>query len=374
QVPNGHGVGISGKRRKCRKRVMSKEENGETSGRGYPLDRRKRINRLKKMIILTLICAILIPIILCVILIIRVNRLEEKILMLEAARAQQEVTEREHEELLSVAQTDVDTIVRESALQTSGNSDPIQQTAIYGDEESVNNEQKDGQGESTFDAGSASENTVSDEDDGIRRVYLTFDDGPSSQTEAILAILDEYDIKATFFVVGKTDAHSVEMYQRIVEEGHTLAMHSYSHEYQDIYASPEAFREDLYRLRDYLYEITGVQCSIYRFPGGSSNKVSPTDIQELIAILEEEGITYFDWNVSSQDASPRTLSVEEIVENSTLHVEDYQNVVILMHDATNKTTTVEALPILIEELLGMEDTALLPITADTVPIQHRKPE
>ena len=354
------------------KKVMSKEENGETSVREYPPDRRKRINRLKKIIILTLICAILIPIILCVILIIRVNRLEEKILMLEAARAQQEVTEREHEELLSVAQTDVDTIVRESALQTSGNSNPTQQTAIYEDEESANNEH--GQGEPTFDAGSASENNVSDEDDGIRRVYLTFDDGPSSQTEAILAILDDYDIKATFFVVGKTDAHSVEMYQRIVEEGHTLAMHSYSHEYQDIYASPEAFREDLCRLRDYLYEITGVQCSIYRFPGGSSNKVSQTDIQELIAILEEEGITYFDWNVSSQDASPRTLSVEEIVENSTLHIKDYQNVVILMHDAANKTTTVEALPILIEELLGMEDTVLLPITEDTVPIQHRKPE
>ncbi len=81
--------------------------------------------------------------------------------------------------------------------------------------------------------------------DGVKKIYLTFDDGPSRNTNRILDILKEYDVKATFFVVGKTDEESIKAYQRIVSEGHTLAMHSFSHKYAEVYASEESFIQDL---------------------------------------------------------------------------------------------------------------------------------
>lgn len=324
---------------------MEKEEHGENYRKRSEPDRRKRINRLKKMIILTVMCTILIPIILCVILLIRVNRLEDRLRDLEATS------------------TNIIENIPEDNKQHPDSAER-ETTGTNRDTEEAENIQNPGD----------ESETQPDTEEDIRRIYLTFDDGPSSNTDKILQVLDDYNVKATFFVVGKTDEHSVEMYQKIVEEGHTLGMHSYSHEYSTIYESAEAFREDLHKLRNYLYDVTGVECTFYRFPGGSSNEVSPTDIQELIAILQSEGITYFDWNVSSQDASARLQSVDEIIENCTRQLEDHRNIVILMHDAASKTTTVEALPILIEKLQSMENTVLLPITEDTVPIQHRKPE
>lgn len=131
------------------------------------------------------------------------------------------------------------------------------------------------------------------------KVYLTFDDGPSSNTAEILDILKQYGVKATFFVIGKENEESKELYRRMVEEGHTLAMHSYSHKYGMLYESVEAFAEDFSNIQNYLFEVTGQECLFYRFPGGSSNQVSKTDMKELIAYLNGQGITYFDWNVSS---------------------------------------------------------------------------
>lgn len=110
--------------------------------------------------------------------------------------------------------------------------------------------------------------------DGERKVYLTFDDGPSGNTGEILDILAEYDVKATFFVVGKEEEKYQPLYKRIVEEGHTLAMHSYSHKYDEIYQSKESFAADLSKLQEFLYDTTGVWCRYCRFPGGSSNTVS----------------------------------------------------------------------------------------------------
>ena len=206
-------------------------------------------------------------------------------------------------------------------------------------------------------------------DSGIRRVYLTFDDGPSSNTDKILDILNEYGVKATFFVCG--NERYAEEYQRIVEEGHTLGMHSYSHKFREIYQSPEAFKEDMDTLHDYLYEVTGIDSRIVRFPGGSSNTICETDVmQELIDNLSQQGMTYFDWNVSSGDAASGYVSAEKIARNVLDNVSKYNSVIILMHDAASKNTTVEALPIIIEAILEAEDTVLLPITEDTTPIQH----
>lgn len=217
---------------------------------------------------------------------------------------------------------------------------------------------------------SDTDDAVSDADDGIRKVYLTFDDGPSSNTGEILDILAEYDVKATFFVVGKEEEKYQPLYKRIVEEGHTLAMHSYSHKYNEIYQSKESFVEDLTKLQEFLYDTTGVWCRYCRFPGGSSNAVSRVDMHELIAYLEEQDMSYFDWNVSSGDASSAYISPEAVVRNSTAGLRQFQEAIILMHDASDKDSTVEALPKLIEQIQAMEDTKIVPITDETEAIHH----
>lgn len=99
------------------------------------------------------------------------------------------------------------------------------------------------------------------------KVYLTFEDGPSTNTQQILDILKQYNVKATFFVIGKTDDLSKEMYKKIVEEGHTLGMHSYSHKYSVIYDSMSAFEQDFNQIHDYLKEVTGVELQILSFSG-----------------------------------------------------------------------------------------------------------
>lgn len=207
-----------------------------------------------------------------------------------------------------------------------------------------------------------------------RKVYLTFDDGPSSNTGRILDILAEYDVKATFFVVGKEDEKYEALYKRIVEEGHTLGMHSYSHKYDEIYQSVDSYAQDLSKLQEFLYETTGVWCRYCRFPGGSSNTVSRVDMNELIAYLDEQDITYFDWNIASGDASSSYISADTILYNCTRKLVALDECMILMHDASDKNTTVQALPRLIEQIQAMEDTIIVPITEDTEPIQHRSNE
>lgn len=214
------------------------------------------------------------------------------------------------------------------------------------------------------------EDTGTKTGEGERKVYLTFDDGPSANTGEILDILAEYDVKATFFVVGKEEERYKPLYKRIVEEGHTLAMHSYSHKYNEIYQSKESFVEDLTKLQEFLYDTTGVWCRYCRFPGGSSNTVSRVDMHELIAYLEEQDMSYFDWNVSSGDASSGYISPDTIVRNSTAKLQNFDEAIILMHDASDKDSTVEALPKLIETIQAMEDTKILPITDDTEAVHH----
>lgn len=211
-------------------------------------------------------------------------------------------------------------------------------------------------------------NGIEDSAAGIRRVYLTFDDGPSANTDRILDILAQYGVKATFFVVGKNGY--TEQYQRIVEEGHTLGMHSYSHRYGEIYASLDAYKEDLTKLHDFLYEVTGEDCKIVRFPGGSSNTISKVNMQELIHYLNQENMVYFDWNVSSGDASGENKNANQIAQNVLNQIDKYNNVVILFHDATGKSTTVDALSEIIEKILESDNTVILPISEDTVKVQH----
>lgn len=203
--------------------------------------------------------------------------------------------------------------------------------------------------------------------------YLTFDDGPSENTSKILDILNEYNIKATFFVIGKDSDEAKALYKRIVDEGHTLGMHSYSHQYSQIYNSVESFSNDEKKLRDLLYESTGIIPTLYRFPGGSSNLVSNINMTEFIKYLNDEDITYFDWNVASGDATSQNVDVDTLVNNVLNDVGVSETSVILMHDATSKTTSVEALRKIIESLqgLGIEMRSL----DENVPhVQHIKAE
>lgn len=202
-----------------------------------------------------------------------------------------------------------------------------------------------------------------------KRAYLTFDDGPSDQTGEILDILKEYDVKATFFVIGRNERY-YPMYKRIVEEGHTLAIHSYSHEYSTIYASYDNFVNDVEELRKLLYDVTGVDCRYYRFPGGSSNRVTQVPVNDLIDYLDSAGLTYFDWNALNNDAVMTGQTPDQLVKNILKDALNYDDTIILMHDLECCHETVESLPSLIEQLKehGYE---ILPIDDDTPHIQHR---
>ena len=294
--------------------------------------RRKRVKRLKKIILALIFAAIFIPILISVILGIRLQQVSSSL---------QDATQQIEELLKQVSEQEKAGVYNTTQVEES------ERMQISEDNSAVDSTEKTG-----------------------RQIYLTFDDGPSRNTAKILDILAEYDIKATFFVQGKTDESSKNDYQRIVEEGHTLGMHSYSHQYGEIYQSVDSFAADMKKLQEYLYDTTGVWSRYYRFPGGSSNTVSQVDMQELIAYLKEQGITYYDWNIASGDAASGYLDAQSIADNCLSKIEDMHECMILLHDANDKSTTVEALPIIIEEIQAMEDTAFYPISDDTVPVQH----
>lgn len=208
------------------------------------------------------------------------------------------------------------------------------------------------------------------EADSQTKVYLTFDDGPSLMTEKVLDVLKEYDVKATFFVIGKTEPGYEEIYQRIVDEGHTLGMHSFSHKYHEIYASEEAFWQDFGQIQEFLYDITEVWPRFYRFPGGSSNLVSNLDMKQLTQELYEQDIYYLDWNVSGCDATGENLTARQIADNVINNVGRYETAVVLLHDTNSKKETVEALPMIIEELQKNEQVVFLPADDNMQLVQH----
>lgn len=180
-------------------------------------------------------------------------------------------------------------------------------------------------------------------------VYLTFDDGPSQHTGEILDILKENDIKATFFLIGKTDEHSQEMMRRIVAEGHTIAIHTYTHKYDQIYSSIEAYLQDFDRIYELIYDTTGVKPDIFRFPGGSVNGHNEDIYKDLIEEMDRRGFTYYDWNVSAEDASANATS--RSVSNSVINgVLRNSRAIVLLHDFESRTATLSALEGIIKDL------------------------
>ena len=294
--------------------------------------RRARINRMKSGIILTITSWMIISFVAIVILIVQCVRLNNRVRYLEVQTAA----------LTGI----VAKLVPEQTREDNLVPDDEQENWLTGID--------------------SSDNMASEGD--VHYVYLTFDSEPGANTEAILDVLKQYDVKATFFVSGDESAEAEAVYQRIVDEGHTLGMHSFSNQYSTIYASAEAFRADYIRLSDYLYSVTGVESKYYRFPGSSGNEVSDVGMEEFIRILNEDGIVYYDWNVSGGDAGSDYQS-EDVVANVTEGVANYKTSVVLLHDGEGKSETVDALGTLIETLQA-QDAELLPIDENTQVIQY----
>lgn len=162
-------------------------------------------------------------------------------------------------------------------------------------------------------------------------VYLTFDDGPGPYTEELLDVLDKYGVKATFFVVN-TD--SVELVKEIADRGHSIGIHSVTHNYNEIYTSPEAYFHDLYTMQDIIYQHTGVKTTLMRFPGGSSNMVSCYNegiMTLLTQAVQDAGFQYFDWNVDSNDAGGATRT--STVRNNVIQgIQEQPFSIVLQHD------------------------------------------
>lgn len=184
-------------------------------------------------------------------------------------------------------------------------------------------------------------------------VYLTFDDGPSYNTPEILKILDQYQIKATFFVTGNGGEYT-NCIKEAHDKGHTIGLHTYSHDYS-IYQSQKTFFDDLNKISNLVEDLIGYRPHYIRFPGGSSNTVSKNYKTGIMSSLSEEvinrGYQYYDWNVTSGDAGGNNVDVDYIVEHATKL--DDGNLVVLFHDARGKDTTVEALPRVIEYYLNL---------------------
>ncbi len=202
----------------------------------------------------------------------------------------------------------------------------------------------------------------------LHKVYLTFDGSPSANTGRILEILKKHGVKATFFVSGDSSQEMQPVYSQIVEEGHTLGMHSYSNRYSQVYASREAFESDFVQISDYIEQLTGESSRFYRFPGGSCNQTSNVPMEDFIRVLKAHDITYFDWNVSAGDAGIG-YTAEDVIDHVMSGVSRYKTSVVLLHDGEDKSTTVEALGPLIEALQKM-GAEILPIDDHTKVIQY----
>lgn len=180
-------------------------------------------------------------------------------------------------------------------------------------------------------------------------VYLTFDDGPSENTQKIMDILARYNAKATFFVTGRNQKYNY-LIKDAYNAGHTIALHTYSHDYQTVYSSVDAYFDDLNKVGQMVKNEIGFVPHYIRFPGGSSNTVSRKYCQGIMSTLTKEvvekGYQYYDWNGDSTDATGNHVAVSKLIHNGTLCHDN--NVMILCHDTQAKDTTVQALPSIIE--------------------------
>lgn len=209
------------------------------------------------------------------------------------------------------------------------------------------------------------------DDDGT--IYLTFDDGPSENTWDILYILRRYDIKATFFFCGGWNERTQELMKAVADDGHTIGIHSISHDYEKIYESVESYLEDFYDTYNCIYEATGVKPRYFRFPGGSINNYNRFVYMQIIAEMTRRGFVYYDWNVSGEDAA-HGATWSSIYENIMTGINNNTSdrAIVLLHDAADKINTVYVLEDVIDKLLddgyhfGQIDDTVRPVIFDYV--------
>ncbi|TLG74238.1 polysaccharide deacetylase family protein [Culicoidibacter larvae] len=184
-----------------------------------------------------------------------------------------------------------------------------------------------------------------------RIAFLTFDDGPSSKTSELLAILDKYNVNGNFFLIGNNIDGNEEVVKAIAAQGSKVFVHSTTHNYTDIYANVDAFRNDITATVTKIKQLGISSPYMYRFPGGSNT--SYIDSKQFTAfqqIVHEIGMEYVDWNVDSGDASGTSPDAKTIVANVMAQIQNKNYVNILMHDAADKAATRAALPEIIEAL------------------------
>lgn len=283
----------------------------------YQNKRKKRVKRIKKIIVVICIVCLVLPLVLSVFLLVRVNQMENKL-----------------NTLLS----------EEVSQQNPGSGDVVEakeKTATGG----------------AVRAGAG------------KKVYLTFDDGPSRETEKILDILQKRQVKATFFSIGRDDAFSKKMYQRIVKEGHTLGMHSYSHQYKEIYQSMESFQADYERISNCLTAATGIKPLYYRFPGGSTEAAAKLSLTDLDVYFSAQGASYFDWNVIAANNTTDDVSVNKMVDSVMNGVGLYDTSIVLMYDSADRKMTAKSLDKILERLIN-DGYEILPIDENTISIHH----
>lgn len=200
-----------------------------------------------------------------------------------------------------------------------------------------------------------------------KTAYLTFDDGPSGNTDIILQTLQEENVKATFFVVGTDNADNLARMRRIVQEGHTIGMHSYSHSYKKIYASVEAFLKDMYQVFNLIKDTTGVTPTCFRFPGGSINSYNKAVYKDIKAEMIRRGFVPYDWNVSSGDASTTKYTPEQLTGHVLNGIGSKSRIIVLMHDSSSKENTAQAVR---QIIIGIREKGFIfaPLDYQTKPI------
>jgi Predicted xylanase/chitin deacetylase len=328
--------------------------------------RRKRIKNIKIFIVTMAIILLVLPTIICMVLLLKIDKLEKQMDLITQANSKEYVLYSEKKDTLKNGNVVYAAEKSRKTKDSNSNNDQMKESEEQSDTKADKDTNK--ASDKVTDAKTEESQSVNN-----KRVYLTFDDGPSEHTNKVLDILDKYHVKATFFVIGKTDDASVKIYQRIVKEGHTLGMHSFSHDYNYIYSSKKNFVDDFTKISDLLYNVTGIRPKYYRFPGGSSNTVCKLPMTTFISYLNEKKISYFDWNVENGDATGKEYSIKQLNKNIMDGVSQHHTSIILMHDTKDKPKTLKALPKLIEEL-QKEDYTILPIDDSKMTIQHIKSE
>ena len=197
-----------------------------------------------------------------------------------------------------------------------------------------------------------------------KTMYLTFDDGPSEEnTSTVLDILKAHNIKATFFVVGENVEKHPEIAKRIVEEGHTIGIHCYHHNYNTLYESVDSYLADFEKAYQAVLEATGVKVQFFRFPGGSINAYNKDVYEEIIKQMTDRGFVYFDWNGSLDDATKKN-EPESLLKNARESTLGRKKIVMLAHDIIYNTT------LCLEELIeSFPDYKMESITPEVTPIQ-----